>query len=66
MVKECTFRLTVPACTVQSEQWTGDKYTGEWKQNIRHGVGELQKVSGENYDGQWEDDEKHGKGWLRM
>ncbi|KAI5100071.1 MORN repeat-containing protein 3 [Silurus meridionalis] len=43
----------------------GDKYTGEWRANLRHGQGtQVWKRSGVMYEGEWEQDLRHGYGLL--
>ena len=33
-------------------------YTGEWKDNKKHGKGEIKYTNGRCYDGEWQDDMK--------
>ena len=47
--------------------WTsasGDKYVGEFKNDLRNGNGTYTFASGEEYVGEWKDDKKIGKGTL--
>jgi hypothetical protein len=58
--KEGTRRLVVEA--------KGATYSGEWKDNLRHGKGERtwQTARGQTlvYDGEWHEGKRHGKGTL--
>ena len=40
----------------------GDKYTGEWKDDMKHGHGTYTYNNGEVYVGEYKDDMKHGEG----
>ena len=40
----------------------GEKYDGEWKDNMKHGKGTYFYASGASYTGDWQDDVMHGKG----
>ena len=40
----------------------GDKYTGEWKNNLAHGQGTYTWKSGGFYSGEWKNDKFNGKG----
>ncbi|XP_065664162.1 MORN repeat-containing protein 3 isoform X3 [Hydra vulgaris] len=45
----------------------GDKYTGEWKNNLRHGKGtQYWQKTGAFYDGDWENDMRHGHGTFSL
>lgn len=44
------------------EYVTGDVYTGEVVESVRHGVGTLAWIDGRVYNGEWENGERHGKG----
>jgi hypothetical protein len=45
----------------------GDRYSGEWKDNQRHGKGtHYYKKSGHKYMGEWENDKRHGYGTLSI
>lgn len=41
---------------------TGERYEGEWKQGLRHGIGTAHWPDGDLYTGQWMHDHPHGKG----
>ena len=45
----------------------GDKYTGEFRRNLRHGQGKLECANKKEgvYEGTFEDDLPHGHGKLR-
>lgn len=50
---------------------TGEVYTGQWKNGLRHGKGILIIPSdygnyNDKYEGYWKDDKQHGKGFLRI
>lgn len=40
----------------------GLTYEGEWRANVRHGIGTLTFPNGDAYRGGWRDDQKHGHG----
>ena len=40
----------------------GDEYTGDWKNNKRHGKGVFISMIGDKYEGDWSNDMKHGIG----
>jgi len=40
----------------------GDKYVGEWKDNLRDGEGVFETLDDGIYKGQWKDDKHNGKG----
>ena len=45
--------------------WTfanGDKYVGEWKDDLFHGQGTYTWPDGQKYVGEYKDDNKHGQG----
>ncbi|MDB9871179.1 hypothetical protein OAD33_08900, partial [Alphaproteobacteria bacterium] len=45
--------------------WTnGDRYIGDWKENIRHGQGTYTWANGNKYVGEWQDNKKHGQGTI--
>ena len=48
----------------------GDKYTGEWKRNKRHGKGKLfnyeEKILYGIYEGEWQDDVQNGYGCYQF
>lgn len=61
----------LPACNTSgyfdncfgSYTWAnGDKYTGEWKNNYRHGIGTYTFANGDEYKGDFKDDEWNGQG----
>ena len=37
-------------------------YTGEWKDNKRHGQGTMTWADGSTYTGEWQDGQPHGQG----
>ena len=70
-----TNAYTLPACPDISEVWNncygtyyfsgknlGDKYTGEWKNDKRHGQGTYTHANGAKYVGNFKDDKSHGQG----
>ena len=42
----------------------GNKYDGEWVDDVKEGYGVLTYVNGERYEGYWKNDKAHGKGTL--
>ena len=42
----------------------GNKYDGEWVDDVKEGYGVLTYVNGERYEGYWRNDKAHGKGTL--
>ena len=44
----------------------GSKYTGEYKDNKRHGKGTVTSPDGYNYVGEFKDDKKHGQGAMTL
>jgi len=40
----------------------GDKYEGEWENNLKHGEGTYIWANGDKYEGEWKDGKKHGDG----
>lgn len=40
----------------------GDKYDGEWSNNMKNGHGVMTYLNGEKYDGAWKDDKREGNG----
>lgn len=42
----------------------GNKYEGEWFEDLKNGYGVLYYLNGERYEGFWENDKAHGKGTL--
>lgn len=42
----------------------GNKYEGEWVDDVKEGYGVLVYVNGERYEGYWKHDKAHGKGTL--
>ena len=70
-----TNAYTLPACPDISEVWNncygtyyfsgknlGDKYTGEWKNDKRHGQGTYTHADGAKYVGNFKDEKYHGQG----
>jgi hypothetical protein len=45
-------------------EWEGQKYTGEWKDGSRYGLGTLTYRSGAKYAGEWKDGNRHGQGIM--
>ena len=43
-------------------KWAGDIYSGEYKDDKRHGQGTYTWASGDQYVGGWRNNEKHGQG----
>lgn len=41
-------------------------YRGEWKDDLREGIGELVCKDGEAYEGSWKNDTMHGRGAIRL
>ncbi|MCX7679923.1 MAG: hypothetical protein N2316_12010, partial [Spirochaetes bacterium] len=41
---------------------SGERYEGEWKEGLRHGIGRAHWPDGDSYIGQWMHDHPHGKG----
>ena len=44
----------------------GTKYTGEWKDDYKKGIGVECFVNGNRYEGEYDKGEKEGKGVLYM
>ena len=42
----------------------GDKYDGEWKNDLREGNGIYEYKNGDKYKGEWKNDLRNGKGIL--
>ena len=40
----------------------GDRYSGEWRNDLMHGQGDYHYANGDSYSGQWKDDAFHGRG----
>ena len=45
-----------------NSKWSGYKYVGGYKNNLRNGFGIMSYPSGDNYKGGWKNDKKHGSG----
>ena len=47
-------------------KWIKDKqtYSGEWKNNVRHGTGKMYYSNGTIYSGEWKNDSIHGEGIM--
>ena len=53
--------------TVKGEKWsTSQQYSGDWKENKKHGYGIKIYDNKDKYEGYWENDLRNGKGtyWL--
>lgn len=53
--------------TIKGEKWTtSQQYTGDWKENKKHGYGIKIYDNKDKYEGYWENDLRNGKGtyWL--
>jgi len=44
----------------------GSKYTGEWKDDIQHGKGEMIRASGKVYNGDFVEGKRHGYGVCKF
>jgi hypothetical protein len=42
----------------------GDRYSGAWHHDKRHGFGTLRLIRGDVYEGEWYEDTMHGPGIL--
>ncbi|WP_417911949.1 MORN repeat-containing protein, partial [Candidatus Electronema sp. TJ] len=51
-------------CAVKMK--SGDSYTGEMKDNLPHGKGEITRADGSKYEGEFKDGERSGKGTLKF
>jgi hypothetical protein len=40
----------------------GNKYEGDWKNDMREGTGVLEFINGDKYEGDWENDKRNGRG----
>lgn len=40
----------------------GEKYDGEWKKNMKHGIGKMTYEKAGEYNGFWENGRRHGEG----
>ena len=40
----------------------GDRYSGEWRADLKHGYGEYEFADGDKYKGFWESDKIKGEG----
>eukprot|EP00953_Heterococcus_sp_UTEX-ZZ885_P022232 12320-Heterococcus_DN1.PRE.7 len=43
----------------------GDKYTGSWHDDKRHGKGNITYANGDKYDGTWHTNKRHGHGAMK-
>ena len=41
---------------------SGEKYDGEWKNNMKHGIGRMTYAKAGEYNGFWENGRRHGEG----
>lgn len=44
----------------------GKKYIGEYKDDLKHGIGKMEYPDGKIYEGEWEAGKRHGKGKLTL
>ena len=44
---------------------TKEVYVGEWKDNLKHGIGKQNYIGQGEYTGYWEKGEKHGEGVMK-
>ena len=55
--------LSVGWAAIETYTWpNGDKYTGEWKNDVKHGKGTYIYANGNKYVGEYKDGKKHGYG----
>lgn len=54
-----------PPCAGTMTYPTGAVYKGEFRHDVRHGLGKLTYPNGDMYDGNWMDDNKQGRGIFR-
>lgn len=40
----------------------GDKYDGEWKEDMKEGKGRVKYANGDSFDGEFKEDSKSGEG----
>jgi hypothetical protein len=45
---------------------SGDRYTGEFRDGVKSGQGEMRYANGDVYRGEFENDKPHGNGTLVM
>ncbi len=38
-----------------------NRYDGDWKYDLKHGIGRYSYSNGDRYEGEWADDTKHGQ-----
>lgn len=73
MVNGCKDLSMGKVCKIKSlgilTYTNGDKYTGDWRNNKRHGYGTSHLIigvftyyNGDTYEGEWSNDRKEGKG----
>ncbi|MBT3591034.1 MAG: hypothetical protein HN514_09790 [Candidatus Marinimicrobia bacterium] len=58
------FVLDGQGTMTRAGEWEGQKYTGEWKDGSRYGLGTLTYRSGAKYAGEWKDGNRHGQGIM--
>ena len=60
----CIPRLMQPPGTLTYAD--GSKYTGDWHEHVRCGMGEFVDAQGNTFVGEWEDDVRSGRGSIKM
>lgn len=45
---------------------SGSSYEGEFRDNLKHGIGIFRYPDGTEYEGEWQEDQKHGRGVFTM
>lgn len=57
---------TTSSSSGESENAAETKYSGDWRDNRRHGKGRFTWADGSFYEGDWENDLRHGRGVLEL
>ena len=58
-------RIMLPDNQIDEKQWkTAAVYSGEWKNNGRHGYGTQEWPNGNKYEGDWAFGKRHGTGSM--